>query len=220
MPAATGKKNAKAEQPTKAAPTQEKKVATKTTAEKKSTKATEKVTEKKVEPIAVKTEEVNVVVATDSTASVTANFGEFFGRFQKLLTEFGQLRAELKTLEKRTMKELKVVSKASGKRKKSGAARAPSGFVKPTKISDELASFLGKPFGSEMARTEVTREINAYIRANNLQDKANGRKINPDNQLAKLLKVTSKDELTYFNLQRFMSPHFAKKGDTVAVAVA
>lgn len=224
MPAATGKKNAKAEQPTKAVPaptsTQEKKVATKTTAEKKSTKATEKVTEKKVEPIAVKTEEVNVVVATDSTASVTANFGEFFGRFQKLLTEFGQLRAELKTLEKRTMKELKVVSKASGKRKKSGAARAPSGFVKPTKISDELASFLGKPFGSEMARTEVTREINAYIRANNLQDKANGRKINPDNQLAKLLKVTSKDELTYFNLQRFMSPHFAKKGDTVAVAVA
>lgn len=227
MPAATGKKNAKAEQPTKAAPApiQEKKVATKTTSEKttsekKSTKATEKVSEKKVEPIAVKTEEVNVVVATDSTASVTANFGEFFGRFQKLLTEFGQLRAELKTLEKRTMKELKVVSKASGKRKKSGAARAPSGFVKPTKISDELASFLGKPFGSEMARTEVTREINAYIRANNLQDKANGRKINPDNQLAKLLKVTSNDELTYFNLQRFMSPHFAKKGDTVAVAVA
>ena len=225
MPAATGKKNAKAEQPTKAVPTQEKKVATKTTSEKtttekKATKATEKVTEKKVEPIAVKTEEVNVVVATDSTASVTANFGEFFGRFQKLLTEFGQLRAELKTLEKRTMKELKVVSKASGKRKKSGAARAPSGFVKPTKISDELASFLGKPFGSEMARTEVTREINAYIRANNLQDKANGRKINPDNQLAKLLKVTPKDELTYFNLQRFMSPHFAKKGDAVAVAVA
>ena len=229
MPAATGKKNAKAEQPTKAvptpAPTQEKKVATKTTSEKtttekKATKATEKVTEKKVEPITVKTEEINVVVATDSTASVTANFGEFFGRFQKLLTEFGQLRAELKTLEKRTMKELKVASKASGKRKKSGAARAPSGFVKPTKISDELASFLGKPFGSEMARTEVTREINAYIRANNLQDKANGRKINPDNQLAKLLKVTSADELTYFNLQRFMSPHFAKKGDTVVVAIA
>ena len=116
------------------------------------------------------------------------------------------------------MKELKVVSKAGGKRKKSGAARAPSGFVKPTKISDELASFLGKPFGSEMARTDVTREINAYIRANNLQDKANGRKINPDTQLAKLLKVTEKDELTYFNLQRYMSPHFTKKADAVAVA--
>ncbi len=226
MPAATGKKNAKAEQPVKAAPapTQEKKATTKTTsekttaAEKKPAKATKKNESVTPAPEPVKTEEVNVVVATDSTATVTANFGEFFGRFQKLLTEFGQLRAELKTLEKRTMKELKVVSKAGGKRKKSGAARAPSGFVKPTKISDELASFLGKPFGSEMARTDVTREINAYIRANNLQDKANGRKINPDTQLAKLLKVTDKDELTYFNLQRYMSPHFTKKADAVAVA--
>ena len=230
MPAATGKKNAKAEQPTKAAPaptpTQEKKATTKTTAEKttaaekKPAKATKKNETPPPAPEPVKTEEANVVVATDSTATatVTANFGEFFGRFQKLLTEFGQLRAELKTLEKRTMKELKVVSKAGGKRKKSGAARAPSGFVKPTKISDELASFLGKPFGSEMARTDVTREINAYIRANNLQDKANGHKINPDTQLAKLLKVTEKDELTYFNLQRYMSPHFTKKADAVAVA--
>jgi len=179
---------------------------TKTTAKKETAPPPEPVVEQKVA-----TEEVNVVVANDSTASVSANFGEFFTRFQKLLSEFGQLRSELKTLEKRTMKELKVVNKMNNKRKKKPVTRAPSGFVKPTKISDELASFLGKPFGSEMARTEVTREINAYIRANNLQDKANGRKINPDTQLAKLLKVGDKDELTYFNLQRYMSPHFTKK---------
>lgn len=159
----------------------------------------------------LETEEVNVVVSSDSTASVTANFSEFFTRFQRLLTDFSHLRTELKTLEKRTMKELRVVNKMNKKRQKRPVTRAPSGFVKPTKISDELANFLGKPFGSEMARTEVTREINAYIRANNLQDKTNGRKINPDTQLAKLLKVTDADELTYFNLQRFMSPHFAKK---------
>jgi chromatin remodeling complex protein RSC6 len=61
-----------------------------------------------------------------------------------------------------------------------------------------------------MARTEVTRDINAYIRKNNLQDKANGRKINPDEKLAELLKLKKTDELTYFNLQRYMSPHFAK----------
>ena len=188
----------------------------------KSTKQTKTTTKKETapaptptpEPVVeqkVATEEVNVVVANDSTASVSANFGEFFTRFQKLLSEFGQLRSELKTLEKRTMKELKVVNKMNNKRKKKPVTRAPSGFVKPTKISDELASFLGKPFGSEMARTEVTREINAYIRANNLQDKTNGRKINPDTQLAKLLKVGAQDELTYFNLQRYMSPHFTKK---------
>ena len=61
-----------------------------------------------------------------------------------------------------------------------------------------------------MARTEVTREINAYIRTNSLQDKKNGRKINPDSALSKLLKLKKTDELTYFNLQRYMSPHFAK----------
>ena len=67
-----------------------------------------------------------------------------------------------------------------------------------------------------MARTEVTREINGYIRAHNLQDKQNGRKINPDSQLATLLKIENGEELTYFNLQRYMSPHFAKAGAKTA----
>jgi upstream activation factor subunit UAF30 len=61
-----------------------------------------------------------------------------------------------------------------------------------------------------MARTDVTREINTYIRAHKLQDKDNGRKINPDAKLAALLKLKKTDELTYFNLQRYMSPHFSK----------
>ena len=65
-----------------------------------------------------------------------------------------------------------------------------------------------------MARTEVTREINSYIRANDLQDKENGRKINPDASLSTLLKIGKGDELTYFNLQRYMSPHFAKANST------
>ena len=62
-----------------------------------------------------------------------------------------------------------------------------------------------------MARTDVTREINKYIRANNLQDKENGRKINPDKQLCTLLKVEPDVNLTYFNLQRYMGPHFPKQ---------
>lgn len=222
MPSA-GKKTSKAETKTTApvpAPTPAPAPVASTKPTKQTKSTAKKDTEKTVAPAPVveqkvATEEVNVVVATDSTTLVSANFSEFFGRFQKLLSEFSHLRSELKTLEKRTMKELKVVNKMNNKRKKKPQTRAPSGFVKPTKISDELASFLGKPFGSEMARTEVTREINAYIRANNLQDKTNGRKINPDTQLATLLKVTSEDELTYFNLQRYMSPHFTKKAPVV-----
>ena len=82
--------------------------------------------------------------------------------------------------------------------------------MKPTKISDELASFLNKPTGTEMARTEVTREINQYIRANQLQDATNGRKINADQKLSTLLQLPAEDELTYFNLQKYMSVHFPK----------
>jgi chromatin remodeling complex protein RSC6 len=69
-----------------------------------------------------------------------------------------------------------------------------------------------------MARTEVTRDINKYIRTNNLQDKENGRKINPDTKLSVLLKLKKTDELTYFNLQKYMSPHFAKANKDVVVA--
>ena len=137
-------------------------------------------------------------------------------QFQVLLAQLSSLRSQLTTvtsqvraLSKRADRELKQAQKASRKKRKSGN-RAPSGFVKPTKISVELSTFLGKPKGSEMARTEVTREINAYIRKHDLQDPKNGRRILADAPLRKLLKLKKSDELTYFNLQRYMSPHFAK----------
>jgi upstream activation factor subunit UAF30 len=135
---------------------------------------------------------------------------EFLAKLQQLGGMISSLKSEYRALEKKWVRELKASQKLNTKRKRKSINRAPSGFVKPTRISDELAKFLEKPSGSEMARTEVTRDINAYIRKNNLQDKANGRKINPDEKLADLLKLKKTDELTYFNLQRYMSPHFAK----------
>lgn len=179
---------------------------------------------KTVEPVVAAdatTATENVVVQVESIPeTITANFSEFISKFQKMLGEFGSLKAELRVLERKTVKELKAFEKINKRRQKKAGTRAPSGFVKPTKISDELASFLGKPVGSEMARTEVTREINKYIQTNSLQDKSNGRKIIPDKQLAKLLNIQKNDELTYFNLQRYMSPHFAKSGAALAAAAA
>jgi upstream activation factor subunit UAF30 len=135
---------------------------------------------------------------------------EFVAKLQQVGTLISSLKSEFRTLEKKWNRELKMAQKLGSKRKRKAGNRAPSGFVKPTRISDELSTFLAKPVGSEMARTEVTREINAYIRKNYLQDKSNGRKINPDAKLASLLKLKKTDELTYFNLQKYMSPHFAK----------
>jgi chromatin remodeling complex protein RSC6 len=142
---------------------------------------------------------------------------EFFAKLNQLSSMFASLKTEYRSLEKKWTRELKVAQKSQAKRKRKSGNRQPSGFVKPTKISDELAKFLEKPVGSEMARTDVTREINTYIRAHKLQDKDNGRKINPDTKLATLLKLKKTDELTYFNLQRYMSPHFPKSEKAAAV---
>jgi hypothetical protein len=178
-----------------------------------------------VEPVAVApVDGENVVVApVDETTESALNelSIEFFAKLQQANSLISSLKADFRTLEKKYQREIKINQKKSSKRAKRSGTRAPSGFVKPTRISDELAKFLDKPTGSEMARTEVTRDINTYIRSHNLQDKANGRKINPDTKLASLLKLTDKDELTYFNLQRYMSPHFTKnvKPEVVVASV-
>jgi upstream activation factor subunit UAF30 len=156
------------------------------------------------------TDESNVVETPLVETPLAEQSVEFISKLQQLGTLISSLKTEYRTLEKKWTREVKSAQKLSSKRKRKAGNRAPSGFVKPTKISDELASFLGKDKGTEMARTEVTREINTYIRAHKLQDKDNGRKIIPDTKLATLLKLKLTDELTYFNLQKYMSPHFAK----------
>lgn len=169
----------------------------------------------------VATTSENVVIATPTasqSSSLTEDFAAFFTKLQSATALLSALKSDFRALEKKSARQLKVSQKASAKRKHSSVNRAPSGFVQPTLISDELAGFLGKDKGSKMARTEVTREINAYIRSNNLQDKENGRRINADNNLSTLLKLKKGEELTYFNLQRYMSPHFAKTVKAVATA--
>ena len=149
-------------------------------------------------------------VVSDNEAPLAEQSVEFMAKLQQLSVAISALKTEYRALEKKWSREVKTAQKQTNRKRRNGKNRAPSGFVKPTKISDELASFLGKDKGTEMARTDVTREINTYIRANKLQDKDNGRKINPDKKLAALLKLKTTDELTYFNLQKYMSPHFAK----------
>lgn len=158
-------------------------------------------------------------VAIDTTTSVS-KLSEIEAKIQQMTGIVASLKNDVKVLHKTIAREQKLASKSSkvkGQRKVS-ATRKPSGFVKPTLISDELAKFLGKNLGTEMARTDVSKEINQYIRSNNLQDTQNGRKIHPDAKLSTLLNIQPSDEpLTYFNLQRFMKHHFVK---TVVVATA
>ena len=164
--------------------------------------------EKSVEPVVEPVPETPVE-AVDA-GSLTSKLAEYGTKLQALVALVNVAKNDYKTLEKAVTRELKNAQKASSKKKRSTGNRQPSGFVKPTLISDELAAFLGKEKGTLLARTAVSKEINAYIRANSLQDPANGRKINADAKLAKLLKLAKTDELTYFNLQKFMKHHFMK----------
>lgn len=158
-------------------------------------------------------------VATEAAEStIFDKLSEYGAKIQQVNNLLSTLKSDYKTLEKNVVRELKAAQKSSSRRKKTSSGnRAPSGFVKPTLISDELAKFLGKSSGTEMARTEVSKEINAYINSNKLKDQKNGRIIHPDSKLTVLLNVKAGDELTYFNLQKYMKHHFIKK---TAVATA
>ena len=156
-------------------------------------------------------------VATDAS-SLTVKMTEFNAKLQQLISLFSTVKNDFKTLEKAVTREMKIAQKLSSKKRRNNGNRKPSGFIKPTRISDELAAFLGKTIGTEMARTEVSKEINTYIQSHGLQDKSNGRKINPDAKLTQLLKISKEDELTYFNLQKFMKHHFVKAEVPVVVA--
>ncbi len=135
--------------------------------------------------------------------------------FLALEDKMAQLSAVLKEVNlhlKTVKKEYERLKKTADKveRKRANARSTPNGFAKPTKISDELCVFLGVPKGTEKSRTEVTREINKYVKAKNLSDPKNKRIIRPDATLKKLLNTTDKDEVTYFNLQKFLKHHFVK----------
>ena len=189
-----------------------------TTTEESTKKVSKRVSRKSTEPVvatpATENQVVENVTVVSDACQLTDSFTEFMTKFQLLVTQMATLKVDFKALEKKAVREIKAAQKEKAKRRRKTGNRSPSGFVKPTLISSELAKFLGKPTGTEMARTEVTREINGYIREHSLQDKDNGRKINPDKALASLLKIKNGNELTYFNLQRYMSPHFAKETST------
>jgi len=152
-------------------------------------------------------------VATESTEStIFDKLAEYGAKLQQVSNLQSTLRSDYKTLEKIVVRTIKAAEKSSSKRKKSASGnRAPSGFTKPAPISDELAKFLGKSSGIEMSRTDVSREINDYIKSNNLKDQQNGRIIHPDSKLTVLLNVKDGEQLSYFNLQKYMKHHFPKK---------
>jgi len=126
-------------------------------------------------------------------------------------SQITMLQNQVRGLEKHVNKQMRVLHREAKKNKNKGN-RKPSGFAVPTKITDELCKFMGRPTGTKVARTEVTQYIIEYISKNQLQQKDNRKFISPDKRLSSLLDVKDGDEVTYFNIQRYMNKHFVKEG--------
>jgi len=194
--------------------------ASKTTKAAKTVKATETVTPeitvKATEPVV---EQPVVVAEEPENVSSESRLADLETKLQQIGAIWTSMKSTIKELRKSIARDKKAAEKSSKTKaaKKVNKDRKPSGFTKPTLISDELAKFLGKAAGTEMSRTSAAKEVIAYIKSNKLTDEKNGRIIHPDAALSALLKVTSADNLHYFNLQTFMKPHFIK---TVAATTA
>ena len=141
---------------------------------------------------------------------------DLFTQFEQLVGQLGAMKNQIsliqnsiKSLEKNVKKQMKGLKKEAIKSKPKGN-RAPSGFAKPSKVTKELCEFMNKSEGEQIARTEVTRALVAYIKENKLENKTNSKIISPDNKLKVLLGIEDGQELTYFNIQKYMNKHFVK----------
>jgi chromatin remodeling complex protein RSC6 len=147
--------------------------------------------------------------STEQLKSILATITEQSSQMKILLNS---VRAVLKDVE-RQGKELDKLrnkkSRSSADRKKDGL---PSGITKPVAISDELAKFLGVKPGTLVPRNEVTKGVSAFVRKFELSDPSNKQKFvltsKPEGAQLKTLLGNPAEEVTYFNLQRYLKHHY------------
>lgn len=75
--------------------------------------------------------------------------------------------------------------------------------MQPLQVSEELAAVVGR---GPLPRTEVTKKLWAYIKANKCQDTKNKRNINPDEKLAKVL---GKKTINMFEMTKLVNKHLS-----------
>ena len=91
------------------------------------------------------------------------------------------------------------------KKKKSGGKRKPNpAFMKPLKVSEDLAIVVGK---GPMPRTEVVKKLWLYIKKHGLQDKKNKRNINADANLKKVFN--GRGTVNMFEMTKLVSKHLS-----------
>jgi upstream activation factor subunit UAF30 len=131
---------------------------------------------------------------------------------EQFKTELSDIKSELKSLLKLVRKMRTKQEDPTGEKAKSRAAN--NGFNRPIEVSEELKTFLNLAEGEVVSRSEVTRRINRYITENNLKHPDNGRVIILDEKLQALLKPGDGIQVTFLNVQKYISPHYIKAVST------
>jgi chromatin remodeling complex protein RSC6 len=149
-----------------------------------------------------------------------AEFNEVKDTLKSALELIKSLTSQVSALEKRVSRDRKVMNKKMKGRVKRvvDPNKPPSGFAKPGPISLELSKFLKLGKDDLIARTEVTKCITKYCQEHDLQKKEDKRTIHPDKTLRDLLRLKKGDELTFFNLQKYMKIHYPNKEGVFASA--
>ena len=124
---------------------------------------------------------------------------------ETVLSEISALRSDVKSL-------TKIVRKIKAKQ---AASRAKNnGFNREQAISPKLREFLGVEEGKLVSRSFVTRAINSYVTEKGLKHPDNGRVLVLDDKLRDLLNPPADTQVTFLNLQKFLSPHYTKVEQT------
>jgi len=152
---------------------------------------------------------VDINVGASIINDLSSQFEDLISQLTTMKSQITIIQQNIKQLEKNVKKQMKGLKKEVVKTKNKGN-RQPSGFAKPSKVTKELCEFMNKEEGSEIARTEVTRALVAYIKQNKLENTSNSKLISPDNKLKLLLGLDDNQEVTYFNIQKYMNKHFVK----------
>ena len=128
---------------------------------------------------------------------------------ETIQAEIAALRADVKSLTKIIRKIKNAQEDPTGEKAKARAEN--NGFNRKQEVSPKLREFLGIQEGELISRSEVTKSINKYITEKGLKHPENGRQLILDDTLKELLQPPADVQVTYLNLQKYLSPHYVKK---------
>jgi chromatin remodeling complex protein RSC6 len=166
------------------------------------------------------TTEVETVIKVDASEQLKNVLSTLTEQATVLKGMMNTIRSAIKESEKQSKELEKLRNKRTRVKVERSADALPSGITKPVAITDELAVFLGVAPGTLVPRNEVTKGVSSYVKKHEISDPANKQKfVLDDRPAAKTLRTllgNPKEDVTYFNLQKYLKHHYIMNADAAA----